>query len=481
MSTFGYTVLRTAILAAVLLLLAALRARAQAPEDEGPIEAWARVMAEATMPRWTGPRVEWAPPDPRPASEGALRSIDRPLAVHADPGVPIARIDRALAAIERAHEWLEERGWGTPIADGGRGGTDGFDLYLRGGEVIAPPGSFDRPRASDGELDEVPPRAVRIGYDAPLAWGALDAVTAFAEIDASVPDDALEACATSAYAQALLAELDPAEAPAWRRATGTWLAHEITGSLACAEDALEIAQEHPERGMLEHAPGSGEIGAALLAAISAHHDGGSGDFVRDLWHGARQWTWEGEGLRAEPDLWHAIEHLLGLSRSTMPRTVEEIAVMRWFAGGRGAGASVPLVRAIPFEIRAHASVEWSRLPRTAIEGEPELSSHGSGYVLADVRAAPSWSTLEVWLRGEFGVEWSMIAVRLDAEGRELGRVRAPIRREPRAYLPVELGEGTASVLIVVTSQGARGAIDADEPDPGVRGFRLVLARGRGAR
>lgn len=487
-STFGHTVRRATVLASIAIAVAiAGRARAQdevgQDESGSPIDQWARAIAEATVPRWTGPRVSWTAPSPRPQSEGpAALSAMRPLAVHAAPSVPAARVDRALAALEQAHAWMDERGWGVPYPDGGRGASDGFDLYLVDGAPRAEEGSFELPRAAEGEPDERVERSIRVGWDAPLGWGAIDAVTAFAELEAGVPDDALEACVTSAYVQALLAELDPAEAPAWRRATATWIAWDLTASLGCAEAGITAAQEHPERGLVGHAPASGEAGAMLLAAISAHHDGGSGDFVRDLWQGVRQWTWEGEGLRAEPDLWHAITHFLEVSRDPLPRLIEEVAVARWFTGARAreGTASTALARAIPDEIRPHAIAEWSRLPRTALHGEPELGAHGSAYVLADVRTAPAWSVLNVWLRAEFGAEWSLVAVRLDAGGRELGRVRAPIRREPRGFLPVELREGTAAVLVVVTNQGGR-ALDADEPDAAVRGFRLVLGRGEAAR
>lgn len=478
MSTFGHTV-RRAVLAAAMGCATGMAGLAGAQDEPPatPIDRWARAIADATVPRWTGPRVPWSAPSARPASVGpAARSWTRPLAVHADPGVTPARVERAVGALERAHAWMDERGWGVPYPDGGRGDTDGFDLYLRTDEVAADEGSFELPRITPGENEGRPGRAIRIGWDVPIDGYALDGVTAFAELDARVGDDALEACVTSAYVQALLAQLDPAEAPAWRRATATWIAFELTGSLGCAEEGLGYAQEQPEQALVDHAPPSGEAGAMLLAAISARHDGGSGDFVRDLWQGARQWTWEGEGLRAEPDLWHAIVHFLGMSQHPLPRVVEEVAVARWFTGSRAQSGSGALVRAISTEVRPHASVTWSSLPRTPIHGTPELGTHGSAYVIADVREAPAWSVLNVWLRAEFGAEWSMIAVRLDASGRELGRVRAPIRREPRGFLPVELREGTASVLVVVTNQGG-AEIDADEPDPFVHGFRLALGRG----
>ena len=66
--------------------------------------------------------------------------------------------------------------------------------------------------------------------------------------------------------------------------------------------------------------------------------------------------------------------------------------------------------------------------------------------------------LRIWLRGEPGVRWSLLALRLDRAGRELGRVQAPIRQLPESYLPLELTPDTASVLVVLTALPEKFAI-----------------------
>ena len=445
--------------------------------EEDPVASWARVLAEATAPRWIGPRVPWAPPSARPQVPLAVSSWTRPVAVHATDAVAQATVLRALRALEDAHAWMEDAGWGAPVSDAGRGGDDGLDLYLVSPRGSDAPGSFDVPSAAPGEPDDAPARSVQVGYDSRVAWTDLDTATTFASVDADVEPEALEACVTSAYAQAVLAGSDPAEAPAWRRALGTWLGWQITGTF-CDPEALAWAQARAERALVGHAPGSGEAGAFLLAVLSARHDGGTGRFVRDLWQLARQRTWEGDALRAEPDLWHAIEHALEVSREPLVRIVPDLAVGRWFTGGRaGLGArAVPFLRDAPGEVVPAGRASWARMPRTLVHGEPELGPFGSAYALVDVEAAPPQSSLRVWLRGELGVRWSLVAVRLDRAGRELGRMEATPRREPRAYLPVELDATTAQVLLVVTLLPWR-APEADEPDEAVRGFKLVVDRG----
>jgi hypothetical protein len=93
-----------------------------------------------------------------------------------------------------------------------------------------------------------------------------------------------------------------------------------------------------------------------------------------------------------------------------------------------------------------------------------------------------------------------VAVRLDERGAERGRTRAPPTRTARGYIPVELGEGTTDVVLVVTNlpddddsrdrnPGAsrdatiagrlhRTGLDADAPGPGPHAFRLIVDRGR---
>jgi hypothetical protein len=122
-------------------------------------------------------------------------------------------------------------------------------------------------------------------------------------------------------------------------------------------------------------------------------------------------------------------------------------------------------------------VAWRDLPRHTPASE-EIHPYGSGYAIVDVRDAPRGAQLRVWLRGEYGVEWALVAVRLGPDGRERGRMSAPPRREPRSYVPVDLVDDTTSVLVAVTNLSNR-LPDADSVDENVRAFRLILDRGTG--
>lgn len=420
------------------------------------LEEWAEMIARAQTPHWAGQRTPWPSHEERPGPEVfQLRSSLRPVSVHALAGVSPATALRSLEALEAAYDWARVRGWGTAPGDAGAGGTSGLDLYL-----VA------------GATDESDARA-----DAPVAGEFLDSMTAFAVVDADVDPDALEACVTSAYVQAVLIGQDPAEARAWRRATGDFVAWLVTGRFGGGAAVVKQQQE-PWRGWVLH-EGDGAGGALWLAMISARADGGSGSFVRDMWQLARQRTWEGSDLRGAPDLWMAFKKALELAGENLDNFIEEAAVARYFAGEprRAAQAPFSLLRQLGVEatVPVLGRGEWAHLPRHLPVTDPAIEPYGSAYGVVDVRGAPPGSRLRLWLEGEFGVRWSFVAVRLDDSGRELARLTAPATRNPRSFLVLELAPGTAEVLLVGTNLSVR-LPDADIPDEDVRAFQFVITR-----
>ena len=485
---------RLAGLSLVIATLASVQpAKAQFPGAE----ELANAIASSMEPRWMGPRTEPPIPRPRPIADGPwATSLLSPLAVHATAGTEPELVDEALAALEATADLMRITGWDAPFPDGGRGGTVGFDLYLWHGDAAPdsappPPRPSSMPRLQHRSApwidlyeptegidpgDPFDARLVAAHADGPVSFSYLDAVSTFAIVDPHVGHGAIAACVAEAYAEATLLSLDPAEARSWRRATATWLAWMITGRRGCSE-AVAAQQRQPWRSYVPHDPEGGAGGAILLAAISARHDGGTGDFIRDVWDLTRQRTWEGQGLRASPDLWMAFAHVIDLSGDGLEPLIEGLAVNRFFAGaerrlrpetpsylrGLGSDATVPLL----------AKLEWGRLPRRTPPMRPAVEPFGSGYVLVDVAAAPPNSMLRVWLRGEYGVRWLMTASRLDDAGHELARVSIPARRNPNGYLMVELLEHTAQVLLVVTNLSSR-LPDADVSDEYVRSFSLIV-------
>lgn len=436
-------------LVCIAIAIALQTQSALAQGDPLGADEMAEAIVSMTSRVWTGPRTPRPEPSARP--EGPLqhlRSAYALVSIHADPSVGDGALRSVMRALEEARSRLDAMGWPEPLPDGDRGGDPGIDLYLSN---ALPAGAH-----SDGMA----------------SWSYLDRASTFAVLDPATPRSSLDACVTEAYAEALLMSLDPAEATAWRRATAAWLTWELTGRLGCDEAATQ-QQAEPHRSWVAGAAGDGSGGAVWLAYLSARHDGERGQFIRDVWGLASQRTWEGAELRADPDLWSAIDAAIALSGDELLDNIEELAVLRWFVGraNRDAGA----LRALDQDMRVPVSREMRRIPTRIVESQA-LAPFGSAYVVMNGETWSGQRRLQAWLRGEYGVHWSFIAVQLDGRGEELARVSAPpTGAEPKAYLPLQLHDATEQLLFVVTNL-SDGLPDADEAEVHQRAFELIVDR-----
>ena len=422
---------------------------AQAQGDLLGTDGMAEAIVSMTSRVWTGPRTP-APRRVRRPHEASL-SVRSPLAlltVHADPAVNQPTMQRAMAALEYARARLDAMGWTAPISDGDLGGGPEVDLYLT---AALPAGAY-----SDGIV----------------SWTYLDRASTFAVLSPATPSAMLDACVTAAYTEALLMSMDPAEAGTWRRATAAWLTWKLTGSFGC-EDAVIRQQAEPFRSWVTGAAGNGAGGALWPAYLSARHDTVTGHFMRDVWGLASQRTWEGSDLRADPDLWSAIETAVDQSGDRLLDNIEELAVLRWFVGR--ADPRNAMVAALDGDARVPIARQMKRLP-TRVGAPRPLESFGSAYVVMDAAVWNDNTRLRAWLRGEYGVHWSFVAVQLDELGNEIRRIAAPhTGSTPNAYLPIELDAKTRRLLFVVTNL-SNGLPDADEADVNERSFELIVDR-----
>lgn len=464
-----------ALAAAVAVGAGSLAApRTLAAQEDRPtipgLTEWSDAVVDTGV--WSGPRVPFPDVTPRPSAAARTRaSFLLPVAVHAEAGVSDARVEQALAALELGYLALEAHGWPVPPADGGRDGTDGFDLHLR-----ADWSTTDAPSWVPTER-EPPERFARAGLDAMSLLSDVDAAVTFAEVYAGVPDDRLESCVVSALVEASLLAADPAEAISVRRATATFLAWVWTGRFGCDDERIVEQQREPTRGWVGHDPSTGEGGALFLASLSERHDEGTGDWIRDVWNAARQRSPEGD-LHAIPDVPWMLVSAAELTRTLFVRSVVDFGASRWFSGTRRAGARLLVLRALPDEATPPAWIEtsWARLPRRLLSEDRVVEPYGTAYARVDVRGAPPSSRLQVWMEGEYGVEWSLVGMRVGEGDREISRTRAPARdRDPHSYLSIELLEDTREVVLAVTNLSGRGP-DADEPDDHARSFRLTVDR-----
>ncbi len=433
----------------------------EAAPDAGPVDPlglhdWADAVVRSSGSRWVGERLPEHDPEARPPAALRAESERAGLSVHAPDEVSDTTVANALRGIEAMHDLMTNEGWPAPLADAGLGGTPGTDLYF---------------------VDDV--ASARAGFDERALHTYLDRASTFARLSTSTSPSDVAACAGVAYAEAVLFSADPAEAESWRRATAAYLSERLTGRWGCEDEALAIQHEANEAfvAYADEPPRAG--GALLLAAMAERHEEVPGEFVASLWDLASQRTWEGEGYRGSPDLWEALETVLRAGQDPLATALETLALDRYLAGPR-ASASAPAWAqrlggdALPSATLTMSTAALRTHPPGTGELEPpmEIEPTGTYYALIDVRSAPPNSRLRVFLRGEFGVVWSLAAARLGPSGEELGRMSAPPRRgTPRSYLPVEFGADTATVLIAVTNLGREPRDATHFPVPNVDGLR----------
>ena len=447
--------------AVAFLLLTCLVPSASA---DGAMDAWAQFTLAPKV--WKGQTV--AAPDhvARPdAAFNACHSSSWPAHAHLPIRSSRRQAQTLLSALDAAYAALARLGWPVPWPDGGYGSTLGFDLYV-----------------ADTGCDAC------AHVDDPIAWTDFDSAQTYAVLDsASAAFDAAP-CVLSALTQAGLRAADPSEAESWVRAGGELAAWLTTGEPGCS-DSFVAGQRTAADGLLNDELGSAAAGALFLAVVSERRGSDDGEFVRGLWETTRQRSHglvAADRLRSSPDLWEALAQTLRVHGVELQDELIEFAVARYFAGPaqRRAQAGYAVLRALPesagvpltAELTASATAHHLR-PNT------ELAALGTAYVHVDIplisgrrdaAAAADATELRVWLKGELGPDWSLTAVRLAADGRELGRTSAPARRVPSSYLPIALEAETRSVLLVIVNL-SEAIPDADRPGPGPHGYELVIA------
>ena len=439
-------------MSAALALLALCAGSARA---DGMMDAWAQFTLAPKV--WKGQTVPAAGPSPRPAAPMvAAPSLRWPAYVQLPVGCSQRRAAAALRGLDDAYDTLGSMGWPLPTGDGGYGSTAGFDVYL---------------------LDDACDACAAV--DSELPWSDFDAAQTYALLNAALPVDELAACTLSAVAQAGLRAVDPSEAETWVRASGDFVAWIGTGQPGCAQ-SMVAAQRDPALGLLSDDPRSAGAGALFLAMQSERSAGPDAQgFVRALWETTRQRSHglvSSDRLRGSPDLWEALAETLRARHVDWHDELVEFAVARYFAGtqARRTHASYRVLRTLPESAAVPLLDDVSReaLPRR-VRSQIELPTLGSQYMRIQTHDAAG-QELRVWLKGELGPMWSLSAVRLAADGGELGRTTAPPRRVPNAYLPVTLDPETESVLLVIMNL-EEATPDADRPGPVPHAYELMVA------
>lgn len=417
-------------------MLAGEAPQARAQELSQGIAAWAEATVGKSSVRWVGQRVAAPEPTARPASVAGLDSELWPLRVQLTGALTPARLALArelLARAEQVHALLAASGLFAPSSSLGEAMRR--DLYL----VDA--------GASGAACDDT-----ELVSD-------LDGASAYAWVATRTPAALRTSCVAEALIEAHLLELDPAEDATLRKASARYFARLVSGE-ACSERDAPAELTRDETTVLRDP----DKLARWLGALSARQDHNRGVFLENMWQFARQKTWEGSGLRGSPDLFEAIAKALELSHDKLEEIAGELA--------NRAALAAPFV-----ELTAQRSrVAWSRLPAHLPASAP-LAVLDTSYQWIDLEAPRPGERLTIWSRGEYGVRWVLSATRLDAAGRILGTVNAPVHKSPDGELMLELDGATRYVLASVTNL-SNGLPDADlEPRPEfARSVRMIVAR-----
>jgi len=394
------------------------------------MDSWTDAVSGRAMLKWGGQRVPFPVATPRPTSLGHLDAAEAPLSAHAASPLAARRLASMLRSAEQARDMLRASGLFELTGDRGQGGTFQRDLYL---------GDFARSGAYVDSSERV---------------SDLDSAPAFVLIDQRLPSDRLTACTSQALIEAELLELDPAESEAVRNGSAAYFSELLLG------ERCDESEPRPQPDTL-HDP---DAFADWLFVLGARQDLNRGSFVLNMWHFARQKTWEGSGLRGSPDLLEAIGKALDLGNEKLEEIAGLLANLSALRTAHARGLSLPAVPRVP----------WSAIPVHRPPLSPALLPLDSAYLLVDLEGARGGTRLSIWAQGEAGVRWVLSATRLDAEGQSLGTLNAPVRKEPNSELQIELDDRTRHVLLSVTNL-ADGSPDPDAPSAGwARSTRLIV-------
>jgi hypothetical protein len=419
------------------------------------LAAWLTVAPRAAL-------AEARADDGRPAATLVACSFDEAVCVHALSGAPARAVTSAFAAAERALAGLRALDLPAPLPDGKLGGSPALDLY-----VAAGPG---------GGAARRDPESYRVGLDRTSAHAVV--------LASSDPDCRLDSDVARSVSQAALYGLDAGLGDAILGMHASYLASLLApcGPLELA--AVDRFQRAPERALassgrhefageslfpwfLDDAFGAGRIAVVMTSLIAAG--------AQHTPHSAGPW-------RDEPDVFDVLGRILPERDLTLGDLLLDFAVARAFVGDRSDGAH--LLGSERYGSLGRVRFEWAieqrSLPRRLAPQLP-VEATGATYVWLSLDENPSArpARLLISARSEESFVFQWAAVRVDAEGRELGRVgRGGVWGRDRIDLTVESLHDAAGLLIVGTNLGGDDRSVPYDPDapPGAAGYELSIFR-----
>jgi hypothetical protein len=413
----------------------------------------------------TGPLVHaWSV---RPADDAGkpVCSTRHPICVHGR--APPASLLAVVASADRA--WDVETGaleLPEPDADID---TRKYDIYVV-------------PRVEGGAVTELSTRDLRAAFDRASGF------TLVAESMAS-ESCALDLEMARAVARASLLHAAPATDEGSARAEASYIARLATPCAMTADDGIGAFQASPDRAIVDPWllwPREGlafDRGAALFFWwLDATYGASPGALVRAMWAlaptqtppGAARWNDEPDGFAV---LKASFKDAL-TSGSTIEDLYAEFGTTRALFGPRENGLELPEVRVFgPSVVPPLAwEIDWPASPRRLASPIP-IAPTGSSYVLVHHAGGASGARLRVEATWEEHAAIRWFIVKLDARGREMGRVwMAAAPRATAAQMTVVNLDGVDSLLVAGTNVGDPFApFDPDDETFEPHGWVLTLA------
>lgn len=412
-----------------------------------------------------GPWVTYATP-PLLARETRACSMRLPLCVHSAGNIPGRQVLDVLASAERAWSTL------TGALDLPPPDVDQDDLryhvYLVDPTLATARRGVTYPRARD----------VR---------SRIDRARAFSLIDSSMHAGCnLDAVVTREVARAVLYRAAPATAEGIARAHTTYLAQLVAPcALAFAVEEASAFQSRPDRTVCDAEPeaGASADGASLFwSRIDWAYGRQPGAIILGQWALAPSMTDVGaQRWHDEPDAFDVLrvsfKNALS-TNSTISDLLLDTAVARAFMGSADDGLHQPETRTLgdAAKVPLDWNIEWPAKPRRLSHREPVQPS-GASYVVVRRDGAPKGARLRVEIAWEEHSLFRWAFVKLDAQGRELGRVPIATREratEAQATL-VDLDNVDRVLLVGVNVGDPAYRFDPDDEVWEPHGWLLTIA------
>lgn len=443
---------RAFLLAATAGVLGSLAVTTPARADGGPTEDDEQGPVAPADTGVPGPRVAYAP-RPELRAEAKACSTRVPMCVHASASTPGRTVLAVLAAAERAWETLEGA---LRLAPPDVDADDlAYHVYLVDG-------------LAERAVTHVAARDVR---------SRIDRARSFTVLDASLrPGCELDALVAREMARAVLYRVAPATAEGIARAQTTYLAELIVPCAAgLAASAAQAFQSRPERAVCDARteqdgtsaedgegprPGAFTDGASIFwSRVDWAYGRTPGSIVTATWAlsptttevGAKRW-------HDEPDAFDVLrvsfENALSTG-STLSDLLLDTAIARAFIGSADDGLHQVELRTLgdAGRIPLDWDLPWPAKPKRVA---PRAAVHptGASYLVIHRAGAPPGARLRVEIAWEEHALFRWAFVKLDAKGRELGRVPIPTReRATEAQMTLVDLDAVDRVMLVGVNVG----------------------------